>query len=161
MSCSGVRCVAPNNLSRRSRCAARFNSSSRRCMIRTLLVFFLTMPAFCFAGPFEYVCTVKQELSVANNGYLKSYSNPIEIGNKFAIDRRTGRIIGRPFSNPTANKIEVITQGDNSRNFEVLSTSSPTGKATTDLVIVHEWQKGPEKTFVGLSSGEVFSGICK
>lgn len=130
-------------------------------MNRAFLFFLLLVPAVCAAGPFEYVCTVKQELSVTNDGNLKLHKNPIEVGNTFGIDRRTGKIIGRPFSNSTAREVKIITQGDSSRNFEVLSASSPTGKATTDLVIVHEWQKGFEKTFVGLESGTVYSGTCK
>ncbi|MGZ0019940.1 hypothetical protein [Nitrosomonas sp. sh817] len=128
---------------------------------RTFLFFSLLAPVVCDAGPLEYVCTIKQELSVTNDGNLKSYENPIEVGNTFGIDRRTGKIIGRPLSNSTAREVKIITQGDSSRNFEVLSASSPTGKATTDLVIVHEWQKDHEKAFIGLSSGTVYSGTCK
>ena len=130
-------------------------------MNRGLLIFLLFVPTVCAAGPFEYVCMIKQELSVTNDGNLKPHKNPIEVGNTFGIDRRTGKIIGRPFTNSTAREIEIITQGNSSRNCEVLSASSQTGKATTDLVIVQEWQKGPEKTFIGLSSGAVYSGTCK
>ena len=130
-------------------------------MNRALVIFLLLVPTVCVAGPFEYVCTIKQELSVTNDGNLQPHKNPIEVGNTFGIDHKTGKIIGRPFTNSTARKIEIITQGDSSRNFEVLSASSQTGKATTDLVIVHEWQKGPEKAFIGLSSGAVYSGTCK
>lgn len=133
-----------------------------RCRInRTFLFFLLLAPVVCDAGTLEYVCTIKQELSLTDDGNLESYKNPIEIGNTFGIDRRTGRIIGRPFSNSTAREVKIITQGDSSRNFEVMSASSPTGKATTDLVIVREWQKGHKKSFVGLSSGTVYSGTCK
>jgi len=128
---------------------------------RTFLFLSLLAPVVCDADPLGYVCTIKQELSVTDDGNLESYKNPIEIGNIFGIDRRTGKIIGRPFSNSTAREVKIITQGDSSRNFEVLSASSPTGKVTTDLVIVHEWQKGHEKAFIGLSSGTVYSGTCK
>jgi hypothetical protein len=130
-------------------------------MNRHLIFSLLLLPAASTAGPLEYVCTVKQELSVTDDGNLKPYKNPIEIGNTFSIDRKTGKIIGRSFSNSTAREVQIITQGDSSRNFEVLSASSPTGKATTDLVIVHEWKKGLEKPFVGLESGMVYSGTCK
>lgn len=130
-------------------------------MNRALFFFLMLLPPVCAAGQFEYVCTIKQELSVTDEGNLNPHKNPIEVGNTFGIDRRTGKIIGRPFSNSTAREVKVITQGDSSRNFEVLSASSPTGKATTDLVIVHEWQNGLVKTFVGLSSGTVYSGTCR
>ena len=76
------------------------------------------------------------------------------------VDRKTGKIIGRPFTNATAKEIRIITQGNSSRNFEVLSASSPTGKATTDLVIIHEWEKNYEKTFTALSNDTAYSGIC-
>lgn len=130
-------------------------------MNRAFLIFLLLVPTVCAAGPFEYVCTIKQELSVTSDGSLKPHKNPIEVGKTFGIDRRTGKVVGRPFTNSTAREIEIITQGDSSRNFEVLSASSLTGKATTDLVIVHEWQKSLEKAFIGLSSGTVYSGTCK
>lgn len=131
-------------------------------MIRTLLLSLLFIPLTCVAGPTDYVCTVKQELYVTDDGNLNPHNKPIEIGNTFAIDRKTGKILGRPFSNSTAREVKVITQGDSTRNFEVLSSSSPTSKATTDLIVVHEWMKGHEKTFVGLSSeGTTYSGTCK
>lgn len=130
-------------------------------MNRTLLIIPLLVPAISVAGPSEYVCTIKQELSVDDDGKLTPYKNPIESGNTFAIDRRSGKIIGRPFNNSTAREVQVVTQGSGTRNFEVLSASSPTGKATTDLVIVQEWEKGHMKPFVGLSSGTVYSGLCK
>lgn len=142
--------------------SARTAFRLRGCfMKRSLISLLLLMPALSAAGPLEYVCTVKQELSIIDDGYLKPHGNPIEVGNLFKIDRKTGKIIGPPFGNSTARDVQIITQGDSSRNFEVLSASSPTGKATSDLVIVHEWKKGIEKTFVGLASGFVYSGTCK
>ena len=130
-------------------------------MKRLLIFLWLLLPAVGAAGPLEYICTVKQELSVTDDGNFKPHKNPIEVGNIFGIDRKTGRIIGRPFSNSTAREVQIITQGDSSRNFEVLSASSPVGKAETDLVIIHEWEEGLEKTFVGLQSNTVYSGTCK
>ncbi len=131
-------------------------------MNRVLLFFVLCLPLASGAGPTDYVCTIKQELSVTDDGNLTPHKKPIEIGNTFAIDRKTGKILGRPFSNSTAREVKVITQGDKTHNFEVLSASSPTAKVTTDLIVVHEWMKSHEKTFVGLSSeGTTYSGTCK
>ena len=130
-------------------------------MIRMISSLMLLAPMLCLAGPFEYVCAINQEFVVNKDGDLRQYKKPIAVGNSFAIDRRTGRVVGRPFTNTTASKVEIITRGDHARHFEVLSASSPIGKATTDLIVVEEWQKGPNKPFVGLSAGTVYSGVCK
>ena len=132
--------------------------------MRTIhFVLLLLLPIASGAGPFEYVCTIKQELSVASDGSLKPYKNPIEVGNTFAIDRKTGKIIGKPFNNSTAGEVKVLNGGSTKHSFEVLSVSSPTGKVTTDLIAVHEYMKGQEKTFIGVESGTgtVYSGTCK
>lgn len=100
-------------------------------------------------------------MHLADDGNLKAHRRHLYIGNVFAIDRMTVRIVGQPFYNPTARKIEIITQGDAKLNFEVLPASSPNGRVSTDLVIVLEWVKGSEKPFVGLSSGSVYSGTCR
>ena len=126
----------------------------------TLLFFLSLFPIICTADLLGYVCTIKQELSVTSDGDFKPHKKPIEIGSTFGVDRKTGKIIGRPFTNATAKEIRIITQGNSSRNFEVLSASSPTGKATTDLVIIHEWEKNYEKTFTALSNDTAYSGIC-
>lgn len=131
-------------------------------MNRILMTFVLSLPLTSYAGPTDYVCIIKQELFVTADGKLTPHKKSIEIGNTFAIDRETGKILGRPFSNSTAREVKIITQGDKTHNFEVLSASSPFARVTTDLVVVHEWMKTPEKKFIGLSSeGTVYSGTCK
>lgn len=130
-------------------------------MYKTLATLLLLIPLSSLAGPLEYVCKIKNEQHLGDDGSLQPYSRPLYIGNTFNIDRRTGRTIGQPFSNSTARKIEVVTQGTENRNFEVLSASSPDGQAVTHLLIVREWVKGVDKPFIGLSSGDVFSGTCR
>lgn len=132
-------------------------------MRRAFIITLLLVPLTSGAGPLEYVCTVKSELFVGDDGLLKPHKNPIEVGRTFAIDRTTGRIVGRPFSNSTASEVKVLNRGGSKHSFEVLSVSSPTGKVTTDLVAVHEYVKSEEKPFIGVESGigSVYSGTCK
>lgn len=112
------------------------------------------------AGEIEYSCVIKSELVTTDNGNLRPYRNPIDVGKIFIIDKLNGRISGYPFRNSTAGKVEIITSGGKGQSFVILSTSSPTGKVTTDLIVIEAWNNSPNKPFTAVSGSNVYSGTC-
>lgn len=130
-------------------------------MIKLILLFVLSTPLAIIAAPTQYVCTVVQELFLDNSGTLTPYKRALEVGNTFVVDRLSGKIIGRPLTNLTARRIEVVTRGNKGRNFEVFSPSvSGIGKAQSGLLVIREWEVGSEKPFVAFD-GDIYSGTCK
>ena len=101
-------------------------------------------------------------MSLQDNGSLEPYARPIEIGKTFGVDRISGKVVTAPLRNLTAAEIKVLNRGDKDHTFELLSVSSPTGKVTTDLLVIQEFVKSKDKPFVAVTSvGEVYSGICE
>jgi hypothetical protein len=130
--------------------------------MRIYLLLPLLIPAICNAADLEYKCTVKGEISLQDDGNLKPHARPIEIGKQFVVDRVSGKVVSAPLRNLTAAEIRVLNRGSKDHTFELLSVSSPTGKATTDLLVIHEFVKNKNKPFVAVTSvGEVYSGICE
>lgn len=130
--------------------------------MRICILLLLLVPALSSAADLEYKCTVKTELSLQDNGDLKPHARPIEIGKTFAVDRVSGKVVSAPLRNITAAEIRVLNRGDRAHTFELLSVSSPNGKATTDLLVIQEFAKNKDKPFVAVTSiGEVYSGICE
>lgn len=130
--------------------------------MRIYILLPLLIPALCGAADLEYKCTVKGEMFLQDDGNLKPHARPVEIGKQFAVDRVSGKVVSAPLRNLTAAEIRVLNRGDKDHTFELLSVSSPIGKATTDLLVIHEFVKNKNKPFVAVTSiGEVYSGICE
>lgn len=134
------------------------------CFKRVFIYFFIAtiiFPCFSYAAQNNYLCVIKSELHVNDDGLLIPHKNPLNIGKNFQINKNTGEIKGYPFTNATAGRVEVITKGDSRKSFEVLSTSSPNGRVLSDLIIVEEWHKSLNKPFSAISGWSVYSGTCK
>ena len=130
--------------------------------MRIYILLPLLIPALCGAADLEYKCVVKGEMFLQDNGYLKPHARPVDIGKQFAVDRVSGKVVSAPLRNLTAAEIRVLNRGDKDHAFELLSVSSPTGKANADLLVIHEFVKNKSKPFVAVTSiGEVYSGICE
>jgi len=130
--------------------------------MRIYLLLPLLIPAICNAADLEYKCTVRSETSLQDDGNLKPHARSVEIGKQFVVDRVSGKVVSAPLRNLTAAEIRVLNRGGKDHTFELLSVSSPTGKATTDLLVIHEFVKNKNKPFVAVTSiGEVYSGICE
>lgn len=112
------------------------------------------------AGEIEYSCVIKSELVTTDNGNLRPNKNHQNIGKVFIIDKLNGHISGYLLGNATAGKVEIITSGGKGQSFVILSTSSPTGKVTTDLLVIEAWNKSPNKPFTAVSGSNVYSGTC-
>lgn len=101
-------------------------------------------------------------MSLQDNGNIKPHAQPIEIEKSFSVDRVSGKVVSTPLRNLSAAEVKVLSHGDKNHPFELLSLSSPNGKATTDLLVIQEFVKNKKKPFVAVtSSGEVYSGICE
>ena len=56
--------------------------------------------AVCHGADLDYQCVITEELHLEAGGALKRFAKPINIGERFAVDRDTGRVTGGPFMCP-------------------------------------------------------------
>ena len=119
--------------------------------------------AHAFALQYQYECTVKSELALDSEGYLKAYPIPVEVGSVFSVDRVSGKIIGKPFTNIRADSVRVLDEGSSEQSFKVLSLSMALkGEYNTGFLIIDEFQKAEYKPFVGQDgTSTIYSGLCK
>ena len=138
---------------------------SRNLLI--FLVFLMLVPTLCNAEAFEFRCTVFTELNLDDDGALRPYRTPLDIGKTFGIDREKGIIVNSPLKNLTASEVIVLSQDRYKTSYQLLSLAAPSGelgKATTDFLVILEWTKykNKKKPFVAVTSiGTVYSGMCE
>jgi hypothetical protein len=108
---------------------------------------------------YDYKCSVKSATKLSGEGLLNAYSiyKPA-IGNKFVIDRVTGRMIGNPPSNANAfGSPNVINQGSDEFNFKAITVYE---NSHTDVLLVRSIEESTEKPFIFLTGDHVITGTC-
>jgi len=115
----------------------------------------------CFASPLVYECAIKTEYRLNDGGVITSVPRDVasSLGERFMVDRRTGRITGVGTDNKVAKEFRVIQQGDASHTFAVTSTY---WGGTTDYLQVNEFAPTPEKPFLLVFKGFwINGGTCR
>ena len=113
------------------------------------------------AGPYEYQCVVQQVAEVDAAGKLKTTKPSSQLS--FSVSRKSGAIIGAPFSNTvsiSATNIQVLDYGSKDQAFKVLSVYK--GAFTSvDYLVVEEFADGQDKPFRGMAMSSIYTGTCK
>lgn len=101
---------------------------------------------------------------LGNSGELKRPPKPYLIGQRFAIDRRTGQVVGPElamWSHP-GTKFRVMGRGDSKSYFVLVGIEQGAeDTAHFTFIKVTEFADGPAKPFTINSGSSVTSGICK
>lgn len=114
------------------------------------------------SGPDEYHCVVTSVLRLQADGTLAP-TKPlyVAIGDRFNVDRRSGRVLGRgELSNARADRIEVLAKGDSGQVYKAVWLFKPPNGDVYALY-VREWEPGLTKPFVLASAAEIVSGTCQ
>ena len=115
-------------------------------------------------GTTSYQCLIKEELHVLDDGALRRYPQPQAIGKRFAIDRRTGTLVGSdmPFWSLSDAVVTVLAQGNSANSFVVsfIAPALADGVHTT-LVRIEEFSSSTNKPFMVFSGGGIYSGLCE
>lgn len=129
-----------------------------------LLVF---VPAIAIAGISDYQCVVKQELtpSYINRGLgpgigaLEPVRKSSFVGERFAVDRASGHVVGGLFDTNVAGvtEVRVIHRGSENMAFKMLAT----GNGKVKFLVIRENTPHPEKEFYGVFHPVVLAGVCK
>ena len=114
------------------------------------------------AGPTDYTCVVLAANKLTVKGTLiPHWAVKSQIGEKFTVDRVTGRILGGPLDNARM-EIRLIDKGSNEMSFQVFGQS--TQRTHTSHIQVEEFQVGAVKPFLGMTTlyhPGVYTGTCQ
>lgn len=109
------------------------------------------------AGEYGFICHVKNEYDLADDGQLVKPKGRYYPGLSFSVERSTGKILGNPFGNIGDYQIKVL-EGD--FFFKVFSFAEKR-KVAEYLTIMKTTQVGEQHTFVGIDYLRVVvTGIC-
>jgi hypothetical protein len=127
----------------------------------TVLLNLLVGVSMCLAGPSVYECVIKTEYRLDDNGAVAPVSKDIatSLGDRFMVDRDSGRITGALTDNKIAKDFKVIQQGDSNRTFVAMSSY---WGGITDYLQVNEFVRSPEKPFLLVFKGFwIHAGTCR
>jgi hypothetical protein len=115
------------------------------------------------AGEYSYQCIVVSISTIQEDGKTNIQSQNLNIGKRFAIDKKTGSLTGDvffaafPFTTP-----QIIAKGSRDSSFKVLWLSKAGGKdgAHSELLVVQEYLSQPKKPFSHFTGTMLISGLC-
>lgn len=115
------------------------------------------------AGEYSYQCIVVSISTIQEDGKTNIHSQNLNIGKRFALDKKTGSLTGDvffaafPFTTP-----QIIAKGSKDSSFKVLWLSKAGGKdgAHSDLLVVQEYVSQLKKPFSYFTGAMLISGLC-
>lgn len=126
---------------------------------RQLVFALVIVPTLALAGERDYQCQVKQFFMLDDSGTLRPADREsVLVGEKFAVDRYTGRIIGGLLDNRSARQITVLDRGSGTNSFQLLTIDR---SDQHELLVIKEYTKEELKPFVSVSIFVVRTGICR
>ena len=122
--------------------------------------FMMIISTQSFAGKDGYICTILHVQVLHSSGSFNAIDSYL-LGKSFSINRDTGAVDEKPFSNKKYNEMRVLNRGNEKDGYRHIVISPPPDDFF-QYVYVREFRNGPSKPFWGTDEGDkVISGICK
>lgn len=132
-------------------------------MKRYILFLILVSPLASIAGESTYLCTTKQILELSDSGVMEKHTGAYKqlVDKQFSINRKTGEMIGLPFTTQTYKQVTVLDKGSSESSYKAIVTSHPPHMWVL-YIYVAEHNRGKKKPFWGTDDGDkIFSGYCE
>jgi hypothetical protein len=115
------------------------------------------------AGEYSYQCVVINDAFIEEDGKIRIFSESLNIGKKFAVNKKTGDLTGDiyfaayPFTTP-----KIIAKGGKDGSFKVLWVAKAGGKDSShsDLLVVKEYAIQLKKSFSYFTGSQLTTGLC-
>ena len=129
-------------------------------MKRIIAAVFILMSCSAWAGEYTFQCTVKHTYALSKEGQLVSsvFDDAYYKNEKFAVDRKTGAVIGERIPMFANRNHQILWSGGNGNSFKLIYTSDDRNFA--GYLEIFDWSLGKEKPFVLKDSLTVLTGIC-
>jgi len=121
----------------------------------------ISISRLAISGVSSYQCEVISDATLEKDGTLKMHPKSLNIGKKFAIDRKTGVLIGDVFFGWGDPK--VIASGSKDNAFKVLWTKKAGGTngVFIDYLSIEEFNQGIKKPFSYFTGSQITTGFCE
>ena len=128
--------------------------------MRTILCLVLAvLTSVAVAGRDSFSCEVKSAMVLADNGAVTRASGflALAVGKTFAINRRSGVVLGEFLGNSRALEKRIVADGTAQNAYILFSINGP----EADYIYVDAAIKAEKKPFLALTQGKVvLSGFC-
>jgi hypothetical protein len=128
--------------------------------IRRLVLAALFLPSLVLGGPVDYQCIMKAGYKLNDDGTMTpAPKDSAFIGERFAVDRTTGRIVGGIFDNGSSDaEVRLVNRGSaDGYAFEVFTKR----RGRAELLMILEPRDVELKPFIGYALGGIFTGACR
>lgn len=131
--------------------------------IRYALIAFLFTSLGAQASAIAYQCAISEHLMQSKDGSLKRPPRPHLIGQRFSIDRKTGRLTGPESGFGFADSTYTVLAHGNAQNSYVstIHTASAGNGIHFAVVRIEEFAEGKSKPFIVSDGGTIASGTCE
>lgn len=127
------------------------------------LILTFLFPSASIAGESTYLCTINQIMELSDHGVMEKHAGAYKqlVGQNFSINRKTGEMVGLPFTTQSYKQVTVLDKGGKKNSYKVIVTSHPPNMWVM-YIYVAEHQQGKKKPFWGTDDGnKIFSGLCE
>jgi hypothetical protein len=107
----------------------------------------------------SYQCQVINDASISDDGKISIYPESLNIGQKFAVDRKTGIIIDNVFFH--IGEPKVVSYGGKDSAFKVIWMEANVRGMYVGYLEVEEYYAGEKKPFFSYSGSRIMSGLCE
>ncbi len=115
------------------------------------------------AGEYSYQCVVINDAFIKDDGRVNIDPKSLNIGKRFAVDKKTGTLTGDiffaayPFTSP-----KIIAKGGKDASFKVLWVAKAGGKdgVHSELLVVQEGSNQSKKPFSHFTGTQLTTGLC-
>lgn len=135
----------------------------RRCLNSIAITSCTLFAAASIAGPDGYICEINEVRVLSDEGTLIESDNFTTQfkGKNFSIDRKSGAMIGMPFSTSAFKSISVLNPGNEDSSYKAMAQSEEPGLAAMYMYVAEHFDSR-EKPFWGTANGtQIYSGICE
>ncbi|MHB1117481.1 hypothetical protein [Sideroxydans sp.] len=131
--------------------------------IISALFLLFCLPSVAQAGADSYTCKILQVVELSDDGHIVEHKGiwRTRIGESFAVNRITGKMVGLPFGTEGwLGGVKVLNRGGDGNGYKALVLSGQPN-VSAKYIYIAEQNERASKQFWGSGDDQViFSGIC-
>ncbi len=125
-----------------------------------LSVFLMPLACISQGGELSYACVINNVYDIDDEGVLETSGWQEQFkGDKFAVSRDAGKIIGQTLTTALAKNTRVINYGSEESSFKAVAEF----EGQIQVIEIQEFNKKSKKPFVAISMGGagIVTGMCE
>jgi len=109
----------------------------------------------------SYQCQITSDATIGDDGNIAIHPKSLNLGKKFAVDRKTGVVIGDVFFTFGEPKVFAVGSKDNAFKVIWIKNAGGSNGMFIDYLSIEEFAKGDKKPFAYFTGSQITSGLCE